>query len=84
MPTYELTAYSTESFGPSSIRYRDYTTSLVKANRFNAIPKIQFTDSGHGIVFSYRIHKGKKDKVIKELRDYVDKHMKFSASKRGE
>lgn len=84
MTTYELIAYSTESVGPGSVRYRDYTTSLVIANRFNAIPKIQFTDSGHGVVFCYRIHEGKRGKVIKEIRDYVDKHMKFSASQRGE
>ena len=46
---YELLAYNTECM--QDIRYRKYTTSKKKAEAFNNIPKIQFTDSGHGIVF---------------------------------
>jgi hypothetical protein len=32
------------------VRYRAYTTSVAKAEAFKRVPKIQFTDSGHGVV----------------------------------
>lgn len=70
---YELIAVNTESY--TDIRYRDYTTSKKKADLFEKIPKIQFTDSGHGIVFMANELVGKKRKKIYELRDYVMRHL---------
>jgi hypothetical protein len=32
------------------VRYRAYTQSVAKAEAFKRVPKIQFTDSGHGVV----------------------------------
>lgn len=71
---YELLAYNTESF--SDILYREYTTSQKKVDRFKRIPKIQFTDSGHGIVFWAFKHKGRREKTIHTLYEYVAKHLK--------
>lgn len=71
---YELVAYNTETY--TDIRYREYTTSKKKASRFQQIPKIQFTDSGHGIVFSVFEHRGKREKPIYSLSEYVLKHLK--------
>jgi len=73
---YELLAYNTDC-RYSDIRYRSYTTSFKKAQLFEKIPKIQFTDSGHGVVFIYRI---KLDGIprrpcVSTLRDYVNMHM---------
>ena len=71
---YELIAFNTESY--LGIRYREYTASKKKADLFNKIPKIQFTDSGHGIVFMASEFSGKKKPKIHELSHYVDKHLK--------
>ena len=57
---YELIGYNTDSRYPDDIRHREYTTSLKKAMLFEEIPKIQFTDSGHGIVFAAIPHKGSR------------------------
>lgn len=73
--TYELLAYNTDC-RYDDIRYRSYTTSKKKAEAFENIPKIQFSDSGHGIVFVARKHNGPKAKCIDILRDYVRKHLK--------
>ena len=51
MATYRLEAFSTDQRS-DDVRYRAYTTSKTKADRFGFIPKIRFSDSGHGIVFS--------------------------------
>lgn len=63
---------STESWG--DCRYRDYTTSAKKAEAFQNIPKIRFTDSGHGIVPSVNIHHGRRLPTIRVLADYVREH----------
>lgn len=49
MTTWVLEAYDTER---RTVVWRDFTTSKRKADAVRAMPKIQFTDSGHGIVFS--------------------------------
>lgn len=49
--------------------------SAKEAEAFNAIPKIQFTDNGHGIVFSVREHAGLKKPTRRELADYVRDNM---------
>ncbi len=71
---YKLEAYNTDCRYPQDIRYRAYTISKKKADKFNQIPKIQFTDSGHGIVFFARAHQGLKKPRITILTDYVRKH----------
>jgi hypothetical protein len=58
MPVYELIGYGTET--RDDIRHREYTTSAAKADLFEKIPRIDFTDSGHGIVFVARPHYGKR------------------------
>jgi len=73
---YELIAYNTDCRYSQDIRYRIYTSSKKKVEAFNKIPKIQFTDSGHGIVFHASEHKGIRKSRITILRDYVEKHMK--------
>lgn len=55
MSRYELTAFSTEERGEASVRLRDYTTSDLRAEAWNHIPRINFTDSGHGIVYQSRV-----------------------------
>jgi hypothetical protein len=47
---YMLLAFNTEN--RSDIRFCDYTTSIAKVLAWERIPKIRFTDSGHGIVFT--------------------------------
>ena len=71
---YVLEAYNTDSRYPTDIRYREYTSSKKRAEAFDKIPKIQFTDSGHGIVFSAREHKGHRNPRIHELSSYVFEH----------
>lgn len=73
MTTYCLELRSTES--RDDCRYRDYTTSEKKAVAFRNIPKIRFTDSGHGIVPSVYVHTGKRLPTIRTLADYVREHV---------
>ncbi len=80
---YELEAYNTDSRYQSDVRYREYTSSKRRAEAFNQIPKIQFSDSGHGIVFSAREHKGKRKPRISMLSTYVFEHLKVGASAIG-
>ena len=72
---WELEAYNTDCRYSSDIRYREYTSSQKKAEAFQKIPKIQFTDSGHGIVFTAIIHAGKRKPTISILADYVRQHI---------
>ena len=68
---WELEAYNIDSRYGSDVRYREYTSSRKRAEAFNKIPKIQFTDSGHGIFFYARPHKGRRKPRIITLSDYV-------------
>ena len=76
MPHWELLAFSTEMRG--DVRYREYTRSREKAERFGRIPRIDFTDSSHGIVFSaYEMRPGEvRQKTCHTLREYVNQHMR--------
>ena len=67
---YELEAYNTDRRF-DDVRWREYTASRKKADLFARIPKIQFSDSGHGIVFSSRLHTGKRKPEIRILAEYV-------------
>lgn len=57
------------------VRYREYTTSAKKADLFKNVPKIQFTDSGHGIVPHVREHRGHREPRNMILQDHVLDHI---------
>lgn len=68
MTYYELYGMSTED---QKLRYRAYTTSERVAKEFEAaVPKIQFSDSGHGVVFGYRLAPSKKPRIT-ECEEHV-------------
>lgn len=68
---WELRAFNTDRRYDDDIRYREYTSSGKKAALFEHIPKIQFSDSGHGIVFSAFKHQGKRKPIVRILDSYV-------------
>ena len=68
---WELMAYNTDGRYPHDIRYRGYTSSKEVADLFQRIPKIQFSDSGHGIVFQAWAHKGRRKPIVTDLCEYV-------------
>ncbi len=70
---WELTGRSTEERGENGVRHREYTTSATTAKLFGQIPRLQFTDSGHGIVFAADEHSGKRQPVRR--MEYVAEHM---------
>ncbi len=72
---YKLEAYNTDCRYRDDIRYREYTSSKRKAEDFNKIPKIQFSDSGHGIVFSATEHQGRRKPSIYILSEYVSQEL---------
>lgn len=73
---YLLIAYNTDARYPNDIRWREYTGSKRRADQFAKIPKLCFTDSGHGIVFMSSKHRGAKLKEIREVTDYVAKKLR--------
>lgn len=80
MTVWKLEGYNTDS-RHNDVRYRAYTTSQKKAELFKKIPKIRFTDSGHGIVFSAFEAKGPRLPTISTLADYVSEEMAKLAPK---
>lgn len=66
---WELIGYGTDSRYSDDVRHREYTSSRKKAELFARIPRIQFTDSGHGVVFVARPHKGRRGPT--RSMDYV-------------
>lgn len=77
MTTYCLELFSTDRRS-DDVRYREYTTSARKAEAFRAIPRISFTDSGHGIVPLVRVmDRGERRKpTIHLLADHVREHLR--------
>lgn len=73
---WELIAFNTDCRYRQDVRYREYTASGRKAEAFDKIPRIQFTDSGHGIEFSASEHKGARKPLVSTLREYVQKHLR--------
>lgn len=74
MTTYCLEMRSTANW--DDVRYRAYTASTRRAEAFKAnVPRIQFTDSGHGIVPVMREHHGRREPLISVLREHVDTAM---------
>jgi hypothetical protein len=59
--------------GYDGVRHRQYTTSERTADLFKRIPRIQFSDSGHGIVFTARPHSGARMPVRR--MEYVAEQM---------
>jgi hypothetical protein len=59
----------------NDVRYRAYTTSARKAEAFKSVPKVKFTDSGHGIVPHVAEHRGKREPAINVLADHVRQAM---------
>lgn len=74
--TWLLEAYGTDSRYGDDVRYRAYTTSEKKAEAFKRIPRIQFSDSGHGVVFwAEPLPRGAKRLPLRHgLSDYVREH----------
>lgn len=75
MTVWLLEAYGTDRRYSDDVRYRAYTTSARKAELFDRIPRIQFTDSGHGIVFRSAPHHGRRQPLRHGLADYVREQM---------
>jgi hypothetical protein len=59
----------------SDVRYREYTSSRSRAEAFQKIKKIQFTDSGHGVVPVMREHTGRRELCNNVLRQYVQEQI---------
>lgn len=75
MTTYVLEMRSTANW--QDVRYREYTTSEKKAEIFLGVPKVQFTDSGHGIVPHVREKaKGPREPRNMMLADHVQDYIK--------
>lgn len=72
MSVWRLEAYDTEM---REARCREYTTSRRMAEKWERIPRIQFTDSGHGIVFLATPHTGRREPTIRRM-DWADKHLR--------
>ncbi len=73
MTTYCLEMRSTAKW--EDCRYREYTTSAKKAELFKTVPKVQFTDSGHGIVPHVHEHSGRRFPRNMMLADHVQEHI---------
>lgn len=76
MSVWACIGFSTEEHGDASVRHREYTTSARKAEQWNEIERIDFTDSGHGIVFSATPHRGPRAPERRGLRDHVERELK--------
>jgi hypothetical protein len=59
----------------SDVRYRCYTQSVKKAEQFKKIKRVQFTDSGHGIVPVVTEAKPPYQKPAHDMRNYVNAQM---------
>ena len=77
MTTWMLEAYGTDSRYHDDVRHRSYTRSQKKAEAFARIPRIQFTDSGHGIVFHAEELPPRTRRLPERrgLADYISEHM---------
>lgn len=69
-----LTAWSSED--KNDVRYRRYTSSLRTKQAFERIPKIQFTDTGHGIIFSADQVESRRAPVVTILDKHVNAELR--------
>lgn len=85
MSTWMLEAYGTDSRYGDDVRHRSYTRSRKKAEAFARIPRIQFTDSGHGIVFrAEELARGTRRLPVRYgLSDYIAEHLAAAVSRSG-
>ena len=77
MTTWLLEAFGTDSRYRDDVRHRSYTTSRKKAEAFGRIPRIQFSDSGHGIVF-HALELPPRTRRLPERRglaEYIREHL---------
>lgn len=72
MSVWELEGYDTDR---REARWRQYTQNPHTADLWVRIPKIQFSDSGHGIVFTATVHSGRR-KPTTRSPDYVQYWMR--------
>lgn len=73
---WELRGYNTGAHnyaGYDGVHHREYTTSARTAELFDQVPRIQFSDSGHGIVFKAIEHRGSRKPIVR--MDHVAEHM---------
>ena len=80
MSVWLLEGFSTERGGRDDARHREYTTSARRAEMFGRIPRIQFTDSGHGIEFHAVPHRGRR--LPTRRMEYVREQMARLAAER--
>ena len=76
---YELVGFNTDARYQDDVRWRRYTTSEKLAEQWGKIRRIQFSDSGHGIVFSARelAPGAKRKKVVYPYHeDHADRELK--------
>lgn len=76
MTVWVLEGYDTGAHnyrGYDGVRHREYTSSRRTAELFEQVPRIDFTDSGHGIVFSATEHRGRRKPVRRY--EHVREHM---------
>lgn len=74
MSVWKLEAYDTDM---REARCREYTTSKRMAEKWERIPRIQFTDSGHGIVFIATPHppRTRREPTVRRI-DWADQHLR--------
>lgn len=84
MTVYRLEIFSSQQW--SDVRYREYTMSATRAANFKTLVKrINFTDSGHGLVPLVSEHKAgtRRLPLISTLRDHVVECMAKAPRARG-
>jgi hypothetical protein len=84
MPVWLLEGYGTDR-RYDDVRYRVYTTSEKRADEFRQIPRIQFSDSGHGIVFAATKlpHGTRRREVRRGLEEYVNEQLAIIRKKKA-
>ena len=69
---WELVAYDTEL---REARAREYTSSPRRAEAWKRIARIDFTDSGHGIVFQATPHSGRRKPTLRGMTEHVNSEL---------
>jgi hypothetical protein len=77
---YRLYGYDTES---RSDRVREYTSSEREAARWGYIKRVQFSDSGHGIVFGAERHHGKRLPVRPRTEHVINEIQRIKAEEKS-
>lgn len=75
MATFVLEAFGTDQRFGDDTRYRRYTRSPTIAALFRTVPKIPFTDSGHGIVFTSRELKPGAKRLLEMRPHSIEEHI---------